>query len=336
MGNFDLTQTGQQVQDTLNQAPQTATDLEQLAGIVAAHTTAIQNLSQQVGNSAYIIDLPSATGTTSVDVEEVIDKVETTIFTDGSGSVLEVTVQSESSFTALRQTSESDGTITTTVYLFQIIGPDENRCTVIPVSSPGNVIDDLSDFLPISTNTYVDLTSAQQTRMEAVIEGTRVGMIDGMLVSSDADGRIQIFYTHDNATNTILWYEDENVRRRWRCEVYELLRYDTITRDITSLLTADTTSGTAGKFYARYTISESALTLKLLANPILKFRLIYSTGINFYYEFSFVPTRLFTQGSTAVKAMYFTGVDDTYQYQFRLVPSNTAGVWELLLTATAL
>lgn len=339
MDQYNLSQTGAEVQGILDETPDVALEaLEKAEDALTKANSAtvdIQALQTSQEQMVVTITLPSASGTSAVRVSAIRDGLDRrALFVDQSGTVLNVVSTTTNTAVILKSVGLSTGSIQQTVYYFESISTAASRVTVTPVSGGGTSIDDLSDFLSLGDyrQTGIALSTEEENRLLAVINGGVIGVIEGYLGTGGSGGGLALLVS--NGSRAFIYYWRSVGNQTWQCTRQQLLLSGSEATDLSGYgFVPPSDADRMGEIYNAY---ECAAPMDWQSwcenNPgaLFRIRLTNSKVTGIVYDMVLQATRIYTNGGTTISKIILQGSTANTLYVFSLNPvSGNTSTWRL-------
>ena len=260
MEQYDLTQTGDEVQGILDNAPAAAEAATQAYNRANSAINGLQQLTRQVNNMTYQIVLPSSSGAwTGGDFSTLVS----TILSGGrvidqNGTELSCVVGSnQDSVSIVRLTTLSPTQLRQTLFEITADQDDNVEITVNDVTAGGSIVNFTT--LPLAKTDYQTgrrtVSMDQMSLILAVYRGSSIGVADGMMILSGGGSVACVMGIESNNGKTYVyrWTQHPQLGNTFNATRTELVERGNESYDLDQLnWVADSAATDVGVFKSLY------------------------------------------------------------------------------------
>lgn len=323
MEQYDLTQTGAQVQQILDNAPGAASAATQAYNRANNAISGLQQLTTRVNAMTYQIVLPTQSGAwTGGDFSTLVSTIQ------GGGRVIDqngtelscVVGDNEDSVSIVRLTPLSATQARQTIFEITIDQDDNASVTVNDVTTGGSIVDFTE--LPLAKTDYQTGTRSvsieQKSLILAVYRGTNIGVADGMMIISGGGSTACVMGIESNNDKTYVyrWTQHPQLGNVFNATRTELIERGNESYDLDQLnWVADGAATNKGYFKSLYHCTAPmawAAWCKENFGALFKMSYVQRQQPLVTREITFVASRIKEVGATSDLLLF--GSDGIYEY----------------------
>lgn len=323
MEHYDLTQTGAEVQQILNDVQPAADAATEAYNRANSAINGLQQLTRQVNSMTYQIVLPTQSGAwTGGDFNTLVSTILSGSgrVIDQNGTELSCVVEDESTVSIVRLTGLTPTQSRQTIFVITIDGDDNASVTVNNVTAGGSIVNFIE--LPLAKTDYQTgtrtISSVEQQLILAVYNGNSIGVADGMMIMSGGGSVACVMGIESNNGKTYVyrWTRHPQLGNVFNATRTELVERGNESYDLDQLnWVADSAATQKGYFKSLYHCTAPmawADWCKENFGALFKMGYVQRQHPLVTREITFVTSRIKNLGATSDLLLF--GSDGMYEY----------------------
>ena len=340
MEQYDLTQTGAEVQQILNDVQPAADAATEAYNRANSAINGLQQLTRQVNSMTYQIVLPSQSGAwTGGDFSTLVSTILSGSgrVIDQNGTELSCVVEDESTVSIVRLTGLTPTQSRQTIF---VITKDEDgnvSVTVNNVTAGASIVNFIT--LPLEKTDYQTgtrtISRVEQQLILAVYNGNSIGVVDGMMILSGGGSVPCVIGIESNNGKTYVyrWTQRASLPTLFDATRTELIERGNESYDLDQLnWTADSAATDVGVFKSLYhCTAPEDIGLWLQHHPDSLFNITkQQRSGSITTEFKGTLTREIRRRNGSIYAVVMSGIIGGDIYQLTIKQSSSdSGVWDM-------
>ena len=346
MEQYDLTQTGDEVQQILNDVQPAADAATEAYNRATSAINGLQQLTQRVNAMTYQITLTSSSGAwTGGDFSTLVSTIQGGgRVIDQNGTELSCVVEDESNVSLVRLTPLSATQARQTIFVITKDGDGNVSVTVNNVTAGASIVNFIT--LPLEKTDYQTgtrtISRVEQQLILAVYNGNSIGVVDGMMILSGGGSVACVMgiESNDGKTYVYRWTQRASLTNIFNATRTELIERGNESYDLDQLnWVADSAATDVGLFKSLYhCTAPEDIGLWLQNHPDSLFNITkQQRSGSITNEFKGMLTREIHRKNGSIYSVVMSGIigGDIYQLTIKQSVSDS-GVWDMAVNMSTL